>query len=194
MATMLNKNTQKTIYINYFGGISEKTVNKLMNLCNQILSKLEPDVLYFPISSQGGSVNAGIMLYSYLKSLPVKIVTHNVSSVASIANVFFVAGKERYANEHSVFLIHGSSIMLPHSPLSQAQLQEVLSSMKADNDRILQILCDETKLTKNNVRGFFNIGQSLNTKKATKSQLINEVRLFQLPANSIVINADTTEN
>jgi len=67
----------------------------------------KPDVLYFLFSSNGGSVNAGIALYNFLRALPVEIIMHNTGSIDSIATVIFLAADKRYAALHSTFLFHG---------------------------------------------------------------------------------------
>jgi hypothetical protein len=42
-------------------------------------------------------VSEGLNLAAYMKSLPVKITTHNIGQTDSIANVIFAAGSVRYA-------------------------------------------------------------------------------------------------
>ena len=89
-------------YISYYDAIDVPHVKAIMTVCNNILSQTPmPSTLYFLFASQGGSVDAGIALYNYLKSLPVKIVMHNTGSIDSIANVICVGGQERYAAPHS---------------------------------------------------------------------------------------------
>src|SRR5215467_10757045 len=67
----------ETIYVNYFDSIDESKTKALMAICSDIVAKQKPHTLYFLFSSMGGSVNAGITLYNFLRSLPVEIIMHN---------------------------------------------------------------------------------------------------------------------
>src|SRR5881396_644821 len=87
----------KTIYINYFDGINEAKVKVLMAVCSELIGKQHPDQLYFLFSSNGGSINAGITFYNFLRALPTEIVMHNIGSIDSIATVIFLAGEKRFA-------------------------------------------------------------------------------------------------
>src|SRR5271167_405496 len=97
----------ETIYVNYFDSIDDAKTKALMAICSDIVAKQKPRTIYFLFSSMGGSVNAGITLYNFLRALPVEIVMHNNGSMDSIANVIFLAASKRYAARHSSFLFHG---------------------------------------------------------------------------------------
>jgi len=47
------------------------------------------DEIYLLISSSGGNVSEGLNLAAFMKSLPVRITTHNIGQTDSIANVIF---------------------------------------------------------------------------------------------------------
>lgn len=96
-----------TFYLSYVDGIDTERVKYIMNTCSNIINQLKPKILYFLISCNGGDVDPGIALYNFLKSLPLKVIMHNIGSIDSIANVVFLAGKERYASKHTSFLFHG---------------------------------------------------------------------------------------
>ena len=75
----------ETVYINYFDVIDEARAKALMAVCSNIVAKSRPKTILFFVFLQGGSVNAGITLYNFLRSLPVELVMHNTGSVDSIA-------------------------------------------------------------------------------------------------------------
>ena len=99
-------NAKKTIYINYNDSISDDRVREFSEFCLNKIEKYQPEILYFLFASPGGSTDAGITLYNFLRALPQKIVMHNMSSVDSIGTVVFLAGDERFASPHSTFLFH----------------------------------------------------------------------------------------
>lgn len=63
--------------------------------------------LVLAMNSPGGNVVAGMAIYNTLLAMPFEIVTHNIGNVDSIANVIFLAGKERFACGPSTFMFHG---------------------------------------------------------------------------------------
>ncbi len=65
-----------------------------MNFLSDQINKGQKE-FYFLISSPGGSVNDGIVLYNFIKALPAKIIMHNIGVIDSIATVIFLAANER---------------------------------------------------------------------------------------------------
>ena len=82
---------QKTIYINFFEEIKPERVFPFINFSTQIFQQQRPDIIQINIASPGGSVAVGMILHNYLKSLPCKLVMHNVGSVDSIATIIFLS-------------------------------------------------------------------------------------------------------
>lgn len=156
-----------------------------MGICSDLIGKEKPSTLYFLFASQGGSVDAGVTLYNFLKSLPVKIIMHNVGSIDSIANVIFVAGKERYASPHSTFLFHGVNIDVPiGASFGLAQLNEITDRIKKNHATIAGIICDNTKLDIKEIEALFLEGETKNVDFALKKGLINEVKPAEVPQNA----------
>jgi ATP-dependent protease ClpP protease subunit len=118
----------KIIYINFYDGINESKVKTLMGMLSQMVASNKPETLYFLFSSPGGSVDAGIVLYNFLRALPVEIIMHNTGTIASIGSVIYMAGSKRYAAPQSTFLFDGVQTTFPaNSTMSHAQLVERLS-------------------------------------------------------------------
>ena len=61
----------QTLYISYYDAINDQKTRALMALCANVIAQQSPDRLYFLFSSTGGSVDAGIALFNYLRALPV---------------------------------------------------------------------------------------------------------------------------
>ena len=181
----------KTFYINYSDIIDMPRVKAIMAITSQIIEKEKPDCLYFLFSSHGGDVDSGVSLYNYLLSLPVKIIMHNIGSIDSIANVIFVAGKERYANPHSVFLFHGVVMNFNgQAAFSLPQLKEMTDRINKNHETIAGILCEKTKVKQNEVKKLFSQGETKNTQFALKKGIINKVKIAKIPKNApfITIN------
>src|SRR5882724_9983921 len=119
-----------TVYLNFCCPITQAAVQTIMAACADAIRQFNPRRLYLSFSSTGGEIAAGIGLYNFLKALPVRVVTHNVGSVVSIAVVIFLAGEERYAVPTSTFLFHGAHIGIAQpANFSIFQLRELVSGL-----------------------------------------------------------------
>lgn len=97
--------------------------------------------LTIAISSQGGNVVCGITIYNALRATPMKVVTHNIGNVDSIANAIFLAGSERHANESSTFMFHGVGFdSVAGERLEEKNLMEKLDTVRAEHERISKII------------------------------------------------------
>lgn len=183
--------SEKIIYINYVDDISLPKVKGLMGVCNDLVAQHKPDKLYFLLASPGGDVNAGIAFYNFLKAIPVKVVMHNIGTIDSIATVIFTAGDERYANPHTSFLFHGAGMGINQgSVFSLGQLREQVSRLSKDQDKISGIICENTKLNKNEINNLFIEGESKDTFFAKDKGIINDIRMANIPPDSIYITVN----
>ena len=141
--------------------------------------------LYFLFSSPGGQVNAGIVLYNFLRALPVEIVMHNTGAVDSIGTVIFLAGAKRYAALHSTFLFHGvKSIFGANTQLSHVQLYEQLSMLKQDEGKIAGIIAERSQLTMRDIKKLFHQGESKDIAFAKDKGIIHEVKDAAIPKDA----------
>ena len=178
----------KTVYINFVDGITLEKVNTIMTKCNQIMNQVQAETLYFSISSSGGSVDAGIALYHFLKALPCKIVMHNIGSIDSIANVVFMAGHRRYAVRQASFLLHGVTFNLPQAiQMNSAQLKEFQAQMDTMHEKIAEIIAENSNLTKTTLEDLFRQGDAKGTTFAKENKIIHGIRKFKIPLNAPLI-------
>jgi ATP-dependent protease ClpP protease subunit len=175
----------KTIYINFFDGINESKVKAMMGMLSQIVAQNRPETLYFLFSSPGGSVDAGIVLYNFLRALPVEIIMHNTGSVGSIGTVIFLAGAKRYAAPQSTFLFHGVQTLFPaNTTMTHPQLFERLSTVKQDENKIAGIVASRSNLTEKEVRELFHQGESKDLDFAKDKGVIHEIREPAIPKDA----------
>ncbi len=181
----------ETIYVNYFDTIDEAKTKALMAICSDIVAIQKPKSIYFLFSSVGGSVNAGITLYNFLRALPVEVVMHNTGSIDSIANVIFLAADVRFAAKHSAFLFHGISWNFPQAAsLTFSQLQENLSRFKLEEAKIAGIIAERSKLTEAEIRELFLQGESKDLKFAVEKGIIREIRDASIPKDAPLITVN----
>ena len=60
-------------------------------------------------SSLGGNIYDGFLLATLIQNSKVSIAIHAVNHIDSIANVVYLAAKERTAESHAKFYLHGAS-------------------------------------------------------------------------------------
>ncbi len=172
-------------YVSYYDVINEQKAKSLMQASAEILTQTRATKMYFLFSSQGGSVDAGVALYNFLRALPIPLVMHNTGSIDSIANVIFLAADERYANTHSTFLFHGINWNFAQgASLSWTQLQETVSRFKGDEGKIIDIISQRTTLTAEELKALFHQGETKGTAFAREKGIIQSVQDAKIPAGA----------
>lgn len=133
--------------VHFLTDVSTPSVRHLMDVCMGAISNPEKPAteLRIFISSRGGDTVSGFTAYNFLKSLPVKVTTHNLSNVESIANVMFMAGEERTANKLSRFLLHPLMWGFGTPQADHLRIREWTSCLDDDLDRFVKILDLETQ-------------------------------------------------
>src|SRR5713101_1517285 len=94
------------VYINFSADITPPSTETLLATIANLINQRVPHI-YLLLSTPGGSVMHGLTIYNVLMGLPCDLTIHNVGSVNSIGNAIFLAGKHRYACQHSTFMFHG---------------------------------------------------------------------------------------
>ena len=143
--------SQHIIY--FMESVNDETCKALMNQC---LAAIDSGVteIQLRMSSSGGFTSAGFWLANVIKSLPVKITTHNMGEVNSIAIPVFLAASERSSEPSGRFVIHPLTWTVPGAgAIPHHTLREWVASLDNDVDRYVGIFEDATRQTRKN----FNI-------------------------------------
>jgi ATP-dependent Clp protease protease subunit len=127
------------------GMVNNQTVPKLIEVVTERVGKGARSAL-LAISSSGGNIYWGVTAYNFLRGLGIKVITHNVGQVDSVAGVVYCAGEERLSVPEGRFLIHGVSTTFSgtNPTLSEKDLQSTLASLEQDRDTIATILATRT--------------------------------------------------
>lgn len=131
----------------------------------------------------------GMTLYNVLRGLPVELTTHNVGNVDSIGNAIFLAGRNRFACQHSTFMFHGVGFDIQAGGrLEEKLLRERLGTILSDQQRIGSILEERTRLRHNQVRSLFREAQTKDAAYAVSCGIVDEIRDVDIPAGSPVVS------
>lgn len=176
----------KTLYISFFDGIDLVKVNKFIQFTTEAINYHKPTELYYLISSGGGDVNAGFVLYNYLLSLQgqLTITMHNIGSIDSMANVIFLAGQRRYAAPTASFLFHGVAITI-QGKYTVSAFREEMSKLEISEHRVIEAIGKHTKFTQDELMKLFSQGESKNAAYAQSKEVISEIKDPIIPADAI---------
>ncbi len=183
------------VYINYFDGIDMDRVRLLMSVCTQVIAQFKPKTLYFLFASPGGQVSAGIALYNFLKTIPPKIVMHNMSSVDSIGTVVFLAGDERYASPNTTFLFHGVEMQFKNgASLNLSKMDEIRSGLAEDQNKIAGIIASNSSITVDEIQQLFAKGETKSLNFAKEKGFINDIKTINLTNDDLLVNVSFQPN
>jgi ATP-dependent Clp protease, protease subunit len=185
--------------INFHGPISHPATAKLRNsLCGAINERTQDgtrryDEIYLFLNSTGGSVDDGIALFGFLRSLPVALTTINVNLVASITIVPFLAGKTRIALPHSTFHFHdfewnyGAAHNMTR--LEYIDHTQILTSGKETTLRLLE---ENTSLTKKDFEDLklLDVPIIKDANFAKEKGIVHEIKYLTLPEDMNIFNVD----
>jgi ATP-dependent protease ClpP protease subunit len=135
--------TQNEAFITFACGITQKSVNTLVGVVNDMAGKGITKVTVH-LSSTGGDLSPAFSAYHILRSLSIPLVMHNTGNVESSAVLLYLAADDRTAASHSRFLIHpfhwtfGGSVFLPH-------IKQAVASLEFDSRRYADIFNERTQ-------------------------------------------------
>ncbi len=181
-----NSQTEKIAYLGFTGPIEAGGVTRIAQTLNAAVVN-HYTAVYLCLNSPGGYVGDGIYLYNHIRSLPIKVVIHNIGSCSSIAVAIFAAGEERYCSKHSMFMIHPTSIGGSHDGMVAERLNSSLQSALADDERTESILRERFSIPKRLLSDRRRKDVHIKPDDALKFGLVHGVREFLLPRGCEVV-------
>lgn len=176
------------VYVNFSAEITPQPTETLLATVANLVNQHVPHI-YLLLSTPGGSVMHGMTIYNVLRALPCDLTIHNVGNVDSIGNAIFLAGKHRYACQHSTFMFHGVGFDSPAGMRFEEKfLLERLNGIRADQHRIGQIIRDRTTLDGDAVEKLFREAQTEDADFALSCGIVHEIREVQIPAGGPIIS------
>lgn len=171
-------------YISFVRPVNYESVSALLHQCN-ISAASGASEINILISSPGGDLIPGFGAYHHLLGMPVDIVTHNIGSIDSIANVIFLAGKRRYACATSSFLFHGIHWNFGGvNALKKPQLQEIVRALEVDEGKMKGIIPLRCKLTLQDLDRMMLSGETLDATNAKTAEVVHDIREVNIPPNT----------
>lgn len=182
---MMHDADTKTAYYGFTGIIEPGSATRIASAVNLAVNS-GYDEIYLCLSSTGGFVADGIYLYNHIRSLPVRVITHNIGTVASIAVAVYVAGTERYCSEHGVFMMHPTEMPQPGNMRAET-LQSLLDAALADDQRTENILRQRTSIPDEALGARRFTEFYITPEKAVEFRLCDAVCDFTLPHGNEIL-------
>jgi len=188
----------KHIYIK--GDITEKTYDDFMLSYSLCLQNNEDITVH--IHSLGGSVMAGIGIFSTIKDSPLNITTVNEGVCASIAGIILLSGKNILCQEYSLFMLHSVSGEADDEVLSlfQNMIETIISGRTNISDMTLQMMMKKDSWFNATEQLMWGITDQIigiskskeDLQKETKQKLMNKVETIYNKVNLIMNENEKT--
>jgi ATP-dependent protease ClpP protease subunit len=132
-------------YIVFMADVQAAQIGKLREAITNAMNA--GNDIHLIMSSPGGNVAEGLNMAAFMKSLPVKITTHNFLQTDSIANVIFASGSVRYASPNSSFMFHGVTFHYEKQDLTENQIGEQHTGIRMLREKIAAAFAAYTGMT-----------------------------------------------
>ena len=179
--------TPAVVYVSFSAEINQQTTESLLGICAELANKRTPTV-YLMLSTPGGNVMSGLTIYNFLRSMPLKLITHNIGNVDSIGNVVFLAGEERYSCPNATFMFHGVGFdITAPTRFEEKLLRERMASVQADQKRIADVIVQRSGIKPDEVEKMFLEAVTRDPGYAKANGIIHDVRDIQVPPGAPVL-------
>jgi ATP-dependent Clp protease protease subunit len=132
--------------------ITHETVNKVLELVLMSKGNRRDDKIFLYINSPGGDIDAGYAIYELLRLSGKKIITYAINQVYSCAVLVYLAGDYRFANNHSMFLIHEPYHEISDDKLTIKGYKENIEDLNECVNGFFKILCERSELTMDKIK------------------------------------------
>ena len=162
--------------------------------CRKILSAVIDgrtmyDEVHLCISSHGGDIQQGLLLFDALRGLSFPITTHNLGYVNSAAVLLYLAGRPRLAVPDSSFTIHGTAWERASWERWTVERLKVVTERLGELDtRVRTLLQDEGHIPSRLVDASYITDQLIPVNHAVDFGLVDEVKPFgAMPGDSVSV-------
>ena len=170
--------TQK--YIFFEGAVDQQASTRLAQAIEQ-LSQSGAQKIVILFSSLGGNIYEGFLLATIIQNSKVPIRTHATNHIDSIANVIFLAAKERTAESYAKFYLHGAAVQ---GNFDEKGLKEKLSEVRAQNSRIANFVAENSSVSLKKVQEMMEAGTTISAQDAKKKAFVQNIEHLEIPAGT----------
>ena len=182
------------VYISFVDSINKKQFDCFLKTCSEAIQKHSPKEIHILFSSNGGDINLALILYSYLKSLPVKIVMHGSGNIDSCGINVFLAGEQRFAAKGTTFLLHSATRHFgKDDSFTVEKLYSEFISLQKDQEKIKENILANTAYSEEELKNNIMLGLTLDAEQAKSKGIISEVKEITMDKNTPFLQVNIHE-
>jgi len=163
-----------------FEKISDETVVRVLQDIIEA-KESESDTITVYINSTGGDVDAGYAIYEALRLSGKKIITYAVNYCYSCAVLLYLSGDERYATNHSSFLLHEPRHLIDREILTRKKYEERIKELTEHMNVLFTKICERSNLTVKKINSQIKESKDgdwyFQTEEATKLGIVHSIGL-----------------
>jgi|SRR5216683_2239205 len=181
-------------YISFQAPINETTSSRLIAILSGSIQKGVND-FHIIVSTGGGSISAALLIYGFLRSLPAKVTTYNLSTIGSAGELIYLAGEMRISNPNAIFGFHQAKENFTSNPsLTLDDFTDWKTFLSMDLKRVDDIYRERTSLTAAQIEEFRRHAVYFDAVAAHDAGIVHEIAPLTIPprANITALNPSTT--
>ena len=128
------------------GTVTEDTFEYVRDCMTALVANDSPEITVW-ITSDGGSIDAGLNIYDMLRNYPGYVTGLVIGKARSIALVILQACDERQAHTNSTVFLHNPVYTVGHNILAQCIRAQDSREFLAMQRRMVRVLTDKSKLS-----------------------------------------------
>jgi ATP-dependent protease ClpP protease subunit len=167
-------------YIIFEGIIDQQATQRLVDAINKASTPPTTKIIIF-FSSLGGNIYEGFLLSSIIQNSRVPIAIHATNHIDSIANVIYLSSKERSAESHAKFYLHGASVQ---GNFDEKALKDHLSSVQTNNGRIAYYISENSEMDLESTKSMMETGTTISAQTAQTHKMVHQITHKEIPANA----------
>ena len=164
-------------YIIFAGSIQPDFANKLVTAVKNAKEAGAKKIIVL-FSSLGGNIQEGFTIASVIQNSEIPISIHACNNIDSIANVIYLASKDRSAESYAKFYLHGATM---GGTYDEKGLNESLLAIKTENHRVAQFVSENSNLNFKKVQQMMGIGTTITAQKALEYGMVHSISHKEVP-------------
>ena len=182
----VQQTTPSRQYITFEAPINETTTSRLIAVVGGSIQKGVNDI-HLIVGSGGGSISAALLVYGFLRSLPAKVTTYNLSTIQSAGEIIFLAGEHRIASQNAIFMFHHlNQNVTGNTAMTTADFKDREMFLSMDIKRVDDIYRERTSLTAAQMEEFKQHAVYFDAVAARDAGIIQEIAPLSIPARAAI--------
>jgi ATP-dependent Clp protease, protease subunit len=173
-------------YITFVAPINETTTSRLIAVVGGSIQKGVNDI-HLIVGSGGGGISAALLVYGFLRSLPAKVTTYNLSTIQSAGEIIFLAGERRIASQNAIFMFHHlNQNVTGNTTMTTDDFKDREMFLSMDIKRVDEIYRERTSLTAGQMEEFKQHAVYFDAVAARDAGIIQEIAPLSIPPRAAI--------